>query len=284
MNLSTNDKQYYYNLKKGFEGELLFDSYVEKLQCDDCLVLNDLLFKVNKTTFQIDSLIIMSDAIYLFEVKNFEGDYVYIPYSNQILPKSKEVEITNPLIQLQRAESLLRQLLQSLGFRIPIKASVVFVNPTFNLYQAPLDKPIIFPNQITRYLKQLEFKTLPITYKHKQLADKLISLHLSESEYSQIPSYNYDQLRKGITCAVCHSFLVTIEDYSCICTECGHVENVSASVLRCVKEFKLLFPDAKITTAAIFEWCRVVESRKRINRILEKNYTLVGKTRGAYFE
>ena len=75
MTLSDKDKQHYFNLKKGYEGEVMFDSLTEKLQCE-CLILNDLLLKINNTTFQIDTLII-SDTIYLFEVKNFEGDYVY---------------------------------------------------------------------------------------------------------------------------------------------------------------------------------------------------------------
>jgi len=283
MKLSKNDKQYYYNLKKGYEGEVLFDSYLDNLQCD-CLILNDLLFKINKNTFQIDSLILMSEMIYLFEVKNFEGDYIYKLESNQIIPKSREIEIQNPLIQLQRTESLLRQLLQSLGIKIPINSSVVFVNPTFTLYQAPINKPFILPTQIIRYIKQIETKPTRITNNQKFLADKLISLHRNESDYSQIPTYGYNELEKGITCEKCYSFLVYIEGHRCICKECGNIESASLSIIRSVKEFKLLFPERKITTNEIFEWCKVIGSKKRILRVLESNFKLVGKNRGAYFE
>jgi hypothetical protein len=34
MNLLTEDKQNYLNLKKGYEGEVMFDSLTEKLECD----------------------------------------------------------------------------------------------------------------------------------------------------------------------------------------------------------------------------------------------------------
>ena len=44
MNLSDKDRQHYFNLKKGYEGEVIFDSLTEKLQCE-CLILNDLLLK-----------------------------------------------------------------------------------------------------------------------------------------------------------------------------------------------------------------------------------------------
>lgn len=54
MNLPENDNQYFLNLKKGFEGEVMFDLLTEKLQCN-CYILNDLLLKVNNTMFQIDT-------------------------------------------------------------------------------------------------------------------------------------------------------------------------------------------------------------------------------------
>src|SRR5690625_5694810 len=76
MLLSRKERQYYFSLKKGYEGEVLFDSLTEKLQCE-CFILNDLLLNSNNNTFQIDSLIITSDTIYLFEVKNHAGDYYY---------------------------------------------------------------------------------------------------------------------------------------------------------------------------------------------------------------
>ena len=169
MNLPAKDKQHHYNLQKGHEGEVLFDSETSKLECE-CYTLNDLLLKQNNTTFQIDSLIIHSETIYLFEVKNFEGDYYY--ESDRLYKKPKS-EITNPLNQLYRSKSLLRQLLQNLGYNIPINASVVFINPAFTLYQTPLNKPFIFPTQINKYLKNLDSIPSRLNNKHKMLADQL---------------------------------------------------------------------------------------------------------------
>lgn len=76
MTLSEKDSQRYFHLKKGYEGEVLFDELTEKLQCE-CLILNDLLLKVNNTILQIDTLIIFSKNVYFYEVKNFEGNYYY---------------------------------------------------------------------------------------------------------------------------------------------------------------------------------------------------------------
>jgi len=129
----------------------MFDTLTEKLQCE-CLILNDLLLEINNTTFQIDSLLILQEAIYFYEVKNFEGDYYY---ESDKIYKNPKTEIINPLHQLSRSESLLRQLLLKQGYTLPIHAFVVFINPTFTLYQAPLNQPIIFPTQIKNHLSNI---------------------------------------------------------------------------------------------------------------------------------
>ena len=152
MELSEKDVQEYASLKKGFEGEVMFDELTEKLQCD-CFILNDLLFKFNNTLFQIDSMIIFSDKIYFYEVKNFEGDHFY---ESDRLYKTPNYEYNNPLHQINRSESLLRQMLQNIGYPFPLEANVVFINPEFTMYQAPLKKPFIYPTQVKSYLKKLE--------------------------------------------------------------------------------------------------------------------------------
>lgn len=280
MDLSEKDKLHYVSLKKGYEGEVMFDSLIELLQCE-CLILNDLRLKMNNTLFQIDSLVITSETIYLFEVKNYEGDYYY--ESDRLYKKLKS-EINNPLYQLGRSESLLRQLLHNLGFHIPIEASIIFINPEFTLYQAPLDKPFIFPAQINRYLKKLNSIPSKLNKKHKILADKLMLMHIQDSPFKQFQSYEYDQLRKGITCVDCNSFSISVVGKKCICKECGKEEVVTAAVMRSVKEFKLLFPNQKITTNVIHEWCKVVKSKKRIRRILEKNFKIKGVHRWSFYE
>lgn len=134
-NLLDNERKHLYALQKGYEGELLFDSMTSFIKAD-CLILNDLLLPHNKNTFQIDSLIIAPETIYLIEVKNFEGDYFYEQdrLYTKIPPQS---EVTNPLIQLNRSESLFRQLLQQFGNNMTIQSYVVFVNPEFTLIKHP---------------------------------------------------------------------------------------------------------------------------------------------------
>lgn len=279
MNLPENDKKYFLNLKKGFEGEVMFDLLTEKLQCD-CLILNDLLLKVNNITFQIDTLII-KDSLHAFEVKNYKGDYYFEDDKFYSKPGN---EILNPLDQLKRAESLLHQLLLRHGFHFPTEAKVVFINPEFTLYQAPKNKPIIHPTQLNSFLKNFDSTPSKLNSKHKKLAELLVSLHITKSSFTQVPIYNYDQLKKGNTCKVCNSFFITAEGKKLVCDDCGCQEDLESAVLRSVKELKLLFPMKKITTNLVYEWCIVIEYRTKISKILNKHFAAKGYGQWTYYE
>lgn len=204
--LSEKDKNYYLNLEKGLFGEKMFDEWIQTNLSKDWLVLHDLLLEYNYTVFQIDSLIISPEVFYLFEVKNYEGDFYF--NGERWYPISK-AEIKNPIQQLSRNESFFRRLLQDLGYKTSTEAKIIFINPEFYLYQAPLNTPIIFSSQLNRFANTLNMNTFEIKVRQLKLAEKLVTLHLKESPYNRLPDYSYDLLVKGIPCAACHSFLAT---------------------------------------------------------------------------
>ncbi|CEG28866.1 nuclease-related domain-containing protein [Bacillus sp. B-jedd] len=282
MELEVGKKQYYSNIKKGYEGEVMFDTHTEKLQCE-CLVLNDLLLKHRNTTFQIDSLII-TERLYLFDVKNFTGDYLFDDNQLFHLPKT---EVENPVVQLQRCHSLLRQLLSGLGYNMPIESWVVFINPDFYLYQAPLTLPVIFPTQVNRHLQKLDATPSRMNGRQNSLVEKLVAQSTQnylDSPYTQVPKYRYEDLRQGMMCMKCHSISLVISGKKLCCTGCGSEEKVEAAVIRSEFEFKLLFPGEKITTSGIFRWCGGVVSDKWVHGILERNFKKHWNSRWTYYE
>jgi hypothetical protein len=280
MELTEDEKKYYLNLKKGYEGEVKFDLITDKFQ-SNCLILNDLLLKVDNTTSQIDTSIIFQDTLHLFEIKNFEGDF---SYQSDKLQTVKGKDYKNPLHQINRSTILLNQLLQSHKINFNIVAHVVFINPEFTLFQAPPNLPFIYPTQLNRFFKKYHTKPSRLNTFHMQLAEKLVSLHQTESPYALLPKYEYHQLKKGITCRVCQSFLIDALGKNVVCSECGCQESVEFAVLRSVEEIKILFPDRKITTNIIYEWCAIVPCKKRISRILGRNFKVTGVHQWAFFE
>lgn len=178
--------QYYNYLEKGYQGEIQFDQWLEKITVNS-LILNDLLFEINQSHFQIDSLLILPKSIYLFEVKNYEGDY---EIKDDRWITSSGSDIKNPLLQLKRSETLLRLLLQKLSYRnIEIISLVVFVHPEMTLFNASRLLPIIYPTQLSRFIKNInsDNKGSKLNQSHYDLSKKLISQHIDKPPYSRIP-------------------------------------------------------------------------------------------------
>jgi hypothetical protein len=279
MKLTTKEVNRYFNLEKGYMGEQKFDVLLENLR-SDWLILNDLLLESNNTIFQIDSLLLSENSIYLIEIKNYEGDF-YIENEGWYTLAKKEIK--NPLDQLKKNESLLRRLLQDLGISASIESYLIFVNPEFHLYDASINLPIIYPTQLNRYFKKLNEKPPFLENGQSKFSEKLMTLHLKDNPYSRVPVYSYDQLKKGSYCFSCHSFDVELQGDMMVCKNCNCHEDVESAILRIVEEITILFKDQKITTNVVKEWCGIIGSKKTIRRVLMKNFTLVGSKRGCYF-
>jgi hypothetical protein len=280
MKLTDKDKYHLSNLEKGYEGEVKFDKLAININ-EERYIINDLLLELNKSYLQIDTLIISQGMIQLLDIKNYEGD-CYLD-SDKLYNVTTGRGYKNPTNQLNRSEELLRLLLQNLKFNFLIESSIIFINPEFTLYQAPMNQPFILPTQVPAFLRGLNSTPSKLNENHKKLAQKLISLHKPDNPYKTLPIYNYEQLEKGIYCKSCKSFATSIINHDIVCDRCGCHERIEPAILRGVQEFRLLFPERIITTQNIYEWCRVNLSKRTISRILKKEFTVIGNTRNTHF-
>ncbi|WP_053364342.1 nuclease-related domain-containing protein [Bacillus sp. FJAT-27251] len=282
MTLPPKETQSLIRLEKGFQGELVFDQWLTNLKVE-VIILSDLLFEAQKTKFQIDSLAITQDRLYLSEVKNFEGDYLYDTENDRFFICSGK-EITNPLHQLQRCDTLLRQLLGNLGFQFQIVSQLAFVNPEFSLYQLPRDLPIVLPTQLNGFIRKINGTPSNLHRRHKVLADQLLSNNIKESPYPKLFKYEYGRLRKGICCKACKSFKLVVKGSVLVCSKCSCKERVDEAIVRSTYEYKLLFPTEKLTAKTIKEWCAIIESDWIIRRTLKETFMAKGNGQWTYYE
>ncbi|OLS37893.1 nuclease-related domain-containing protein [Bacillus sp. MRMR6] len=268
-------------LQKGYEGEQRSDTWLKDNLTDNWLVIHDLLLEYQNSKFQIDTLIIAYEKIYLLDIKNFEGDY---HMDGDKWHTDTNPNINNPLHQLSRCETLLLKLLHELRYEHPVEPHLIFNNPEFHLYTTSKHLAIVFPTQLNRFMRKLNARPVKLNNRYFQLVEELISRHIVESPYPNLPSYTYDQLKKGIVCPDCYSFLTYFNKETLCCEKCGCKEGVDASVLRSVKELKLLFPDKIITTEIVFDWCSIIKSRKTIRRVLSRHFKKMGTTCASHYE
>ncbi|MCC5894520.1 MAG: NERD domain-containing protein [Alkalibacterium sp.] len=240
------------NMEKGIRGEELFDSLIKKYLLSDVLVLHDLLLVHSGSTFQIDTLIVSSSTLYLYEVKNYQGNYTNA--SGQFLTGSGK-EINNPSTQLKRTETLLRKLLQDKEFDFDVKGYVVFTHPNFYLYNATEEDPFIFPPQFEHHFRSInnQYKTLKTDDYY--LSDTLIQLQREEAPYQkQLPDYVYSHFKKGLNCTKCGGLTLILTQRSVTCHECKHKEELESTVLSNVEQFIFLFPNQRLTSNRLSDW------------------------------
>lgn len=283
IELTELDQSIYYNLQKGYNGELRFSSFLKEELRQDYIVLYDVLLEKANSYFQIDCMIICEEEIHLLDIKNFHDDYYFQGKDFYRVKTGKRAK--NPLHQLQRCEDLLRDFLIRSHFNYTIKSYIVFIHPEFTLYQAPLQLNIILPTQVRRFIRKLNQAPVRITQKEQELAQMLRQEHIQENHYEKLPVYDLKELKKGLICLRLHcDGLMKINGRGKLkCEKCDTKESVESSVLRTVIEFSVLFPNKKITTTRICEWCGGAVSKKMVRRILSKYLCLRGKSKLSHF-
>lgn len=278
--LSQTEQNLLYNAEQGYTGECEFYAFLQDAASNKLLLLSSLSLRANNANFQIDSILINNETIYLFEVKNYAGDY-YIS-KNRWFSHPARKEISNPFIQLKRSEGLLRQLLATHGIDYPIKAYVVFVNPEFTLFNASINYPLILRSQFSRFFRPSFFQQTPYSDKDFYVAQFLMDSHQDVIYKDNLPSYTFAELKKGIKCPKCGRFMRVETFYRVKCSACLYIERNESAVLRSINDFKFLFPEMKITTKNIVEWCNILSARV-IRRILSNYLERRGQGRSTHY-
>lgn len=282
-NLSAKDEACFHKYHKGYLGEEFIDTFLEKLD-KSWIILNDIRIEVNHSIIQLDSILISNNTIYILEVKNYEGDFYYESDRWYTIAKT---EIKNPLLQLQRSVSLFKIFLSENKITVPVEGFLLFVNPYFMLYQAPLDLPIVYPPQLERFFSKLMAKPIvKINPELTKFADKLITQHIIETHLWSKPQFSYDKLLKGIYCPVCGSIMKSYNTtrINIKCKTCDREEKITIAIKRSIQEYLLLFPEKKLTTGGIYEWCGEMISKKVIRKYLLHHYKVKKHGRSTYFE
>lgn len=281
LELNESDKRYLVNLQKGYYGEQFFDDTVKKVLDKEAIILNDLFIRNKGISFQIDAMILVSDTLFVFEIKNFSGKYIR---HSDGFSTVRGYEVANPLIQLNRMESFIRQLLNEWHVSIKVEANLLFVEPTFTLYNARVEDPIILPNQVESFLESINRKSKLLTKEQYYLANKFIKLHETEVPHErQLPYYSYEELKKGLSCKACGSFNMLVTQRSCYCKNCFSKCSVEDIIMNNIKEMQFLFPDLNITTTNVSEWCGNPVHFRKVRKILKDNFIAAGSTSGRVY-
>lgn len=277
MKLGAGDQYYLLNRDGGFRGECGLDVLTDALD-SRCLVLNDLQLRHDGSSIQIDTLVICPDKLVVYETKNHKGDHLWGPLTFR---KPSGATMENPSFQLKRTMARLEVLLTDLKIVMPIEGFVVFINPEFNLLSDQKIEEYLLHGQIPRHFQNFRVRGA-IGPDQQRLADSLIRMHNPRFYAEELPAIDYGKLRKELFCLDCGSAVRLDGIKSVYCPVCKKRGRTTKTILYNIEEFRLLFPDAKVTTPRMAEWCGM-DNKDRIYRVLRKNYKAVGKCHGRHY-
>lgn len=279
--LTKHDYLRFNQLDKGFKGEKIFYERLKQKLPSPALLINNLTLSYEDSPFQIDSLLVSDNDIYLFEIKNYYGDF-YIKDDQWFNVKSQN-EIRNPSLQLNRTRYLFQKTLQNQNMDYTIHPYLIFINDEFTLYNTQIDNQLILPSQLNRFLNHLSQLSFNPRNDHKKIIEFITANHKENPSFLNLPEYTLEQLKKGTICKVCQQYLIKYNNKSLFCNHCQVIVNTETTIVNSVEEYSFLFPNKKITTKIIVEWCGGIISSKAIQRVLRKYYKKVGITNGTHY-
>ncbi|WP_225743098.1 nuclease-related domain-containing protein [Marinilactibacillus sp. Marseille-P9653] len=279
--LAPSDKEMLSNLSKGYEGETIFDQKITQYINKEVIVLNDLLLHNRGNSFQIDAMAITREMIYVYEIKNYQGDYINQPDGFTTI---NGIELSDPKVQVNKMKNSLSALFQKWKVEKAIEAKVVFIHPEFTLYHAEVNNPYILPTQVKKNLKKMNNQSEFLLQEDHRLAKRLVEAHQEAVPYQkQLPEYEWKQLEKGVRCETCGASNLKISQRTSYCKNCHEKKTITQLILCSIEEYRFLFPKNKLTTKIIYEWCGREVKRERIRNILKTHFTAGRKTNGQYY-
>src|SRR5699024_3453518 len=280
--LNRTDRSKLAVIKKGYQGELYFATLITHFLSHKTMVLYDLFLEWGDSYFQIDCLVFSDGELYLLDIKNFEGNYVY--QNDNFYSLIQEKYIKNPLHQLKRGEILLQDMLNHHNLQYTIHAYLVFIHSSFILYEAPITLSIIYSRQMKAFMKKMNTKLKNVTNQDRKFALMLKEKHLIKNNFAYQPDYVFESLKRGIFCLRCNGLLHKKGRKLLKCAKCHMIETYESAVLRMVIEFATLFPDEKLTLRKIYRWTGGFVPVRRISSIMKKYMNVCGSHKGTYYK
>ncbi|GEL07728.1 nuclease-related domain-containing protein [Salisediminibacterium halotolerans] len=252
-------------LEIGLAGEVFVDNKL-KPYSEILTVIPDIIMQINHTHIQIDTLILSPTSIYLFEIKNYFGNYEITEDGYWLSPKHNY--ILNPLIQLERTQSLVRQLLAEAHVSVELlQGYVLFPDPSFTLYGAKQTMPIIFSSQLDSFFKQISSK-LHNQFSQQKVIERIDYYRLVSSPFTKLPDINTMMIRPGVLCFFCFSPMTKSSQRTFKCTDCQKIESAQNALKRTYDEYTRIYQDHSTSLQSFHQYTDKQFSYSTIHRFL----------------
>ncbi|MEI3614668.1 nuclease-related domain-containing protein [Pseudogracilibacillus sp. SO30301A] len=218
--------------QKGFNGERKLDYHLRGLP-DKFSVLNDVALKVFERQFQIDSVITSPHAIYMNEVKSYEGTVTFDTNLKQLIQENGE-KIDGrkyPITQVENNQFLLLRWLQMrhLG-GLPIYYFISFSEHSTIIKvlgdEKAIKKAVSYVDEVPLRIMQMDeqlARNRPrnIQFQNRINNEILRNCHDFDSDVLHEFGIKKDEILPGVQCPTCKTLGMERLRYNWQCKKCG---------------------------------------------------------------
>lgn len=285
--LDYDQQQELYRLERGDTGEKKVVEYLEEFGQDHWQILTNI-WLYEYGLFEIDCLLLTKTDIYLFEIKNYNGDF---KYANSQCYFSDDIISHNPISQTQRCKVNLQNILSAVGMRVTVNANLVFAGEHTDIeiqdYIEDLD--VLTINQLRKLIysiannEQTKLDTGKRPLNRRKIL-RIIEHAKRKSPYQPQPLSQLEQsrLRKGIKCANCGSFDLNTARSYLIC-KCGLHEPREMAIVRTICEYGVINFDKDLHIADLHNFFGGDISRVTITKYLRTYFVQNPQKNGLVF-
>ncbi|WP_226678883.1 nuclease-related domain-containing protein [Mesobacillus jeotgali] len=276
-----------YRKRAGYKGEKTLDYYLEQIDHSEMVILYDLRIPINRTHFQIDTLIITTYFLLIIDSKNYAGTLIFLPEFNQLIRVQNEIEevFPDPILQTKIQASQLKAFLIKHHITPPPIENLVAISNSQAIIKNPTnDKEVSY--RVFRSANAA-FKIPPFYQKHtqfllskndvKKIARNLIKAHeplVPDPESMNLP---FDKMVKGVQCPACEAFGMDYRQGKWTCNKCGHKTAVAHT--QALRDFFLIY-GASITSKQFRDFLKIKSSSTAKRLLSSMDLVSLGSNKG----
>lgn len=239
------------SLVTGYEGEEDFARIVRQYLPHRSLFLTNFIFE-QPSYAQIDGILLMSDRIHLYEVKNYDAHCSIT--EGKLYYNHRHIN-HNPIQQIERATDYFRNILIQNKLNISLQPHLVLIHPFATLEQDDsVQIPILLRNQLRHHFQMIDssMHSHP-RYDPTTIHDILNYYQINDwHNYFEQHSFNLSDLRAGVYCTNCGSFYMEKTTYYFKCQHCHTSISKKAALDYLIQECAALTPGEVIKTKDLF--------------------------------
>lgn len=265
--------------QKGYNGERKLDYYLKSLS-SNFVIMNDVTLSSFNKQFQIDSLIITPYAIFVLEVKNFDGSVTFNTNLNQFIRSDGEKlqGYKYPITQVENNTFHLQQWLQERNLDgMPIYYYIGIAEHS-TIYNVIGDEQLI--KKVVSYVDEIPLRLMKSIQilsekrvKNIRLKDQIVRAIMKEKEifkYDVFEKFGIDkrEVLPGILCLECRALGMKCIKGKAHCPKCGAI---SKEAFRRTLYHYVLLIDHEITNKTCREFLQIPSRHTALHKIRTSN-------------